>query len=106
VPNLVIGRSIAAKGCYFVLIQSNQRSSQQTGFFAAQGLCPASWQNHGLQNLAATSFAHGSRFRQVLLCPSAALPIIVLPAFAQSFFADRRGKEEYRQTATNKCDIA
>jgi hypothetical protein len=34
------------------LIQSNQKSSQQRGFFAAQGLCPANQAEPGLQTIA------------------------------------------------------
>ena len=45
-------------------------------------------QNHGLQNLAPTSFALGPRLRQVLLCPCRPQVTIVLPAFARNYFAD------------------
>jgi hypothetical protein len=40
------------EGCYFVLIQSNQKSSRQKGFFASQGLCLQTGQNHGLESFA------------------------------------------------------
>jgi hypothetical protein len=39
-------------GCYFVLIQSNQKSSRQKGFFAAPAFAPQTRQNHGLESFA------------------------------------------------------
>jgi hypothetical protein len=45
------------EGCYFVLIQSNQKSSRQKGFFAARAFAPQTGQNHGLESFALLAFA-------------------------------------------------
>jgi hypothetical protein len=39
------------------LIQSNQKSSRQKGFFAAQGFALQTGQNHGLESFAPLAFA-------------------------------------------------
>ncbi|QHS57487.1 hypothetical protein GWR56_18760 [Mucilaginibacter sp. 14171R-50] len=51
------------------MIQSNQKSSQQKGFFAAHGHYLQSMQNHGLQNLASTSFAHSHALQASIAMP-------------------------------------
>ncbi|MBB5394112.1 hypothetical protein [Mucilaginibacter sp. AK015] len=72
------------------MIQSNQKSSQQKGFFAHKAFTPQSRQNHGLQNLAPTSFAPRpcASGKYCYALPPAAH--IVLPAFVRSCFADER----------------
>jgi hypothetical protein len=74
-------------GCYFWLDPKvTKRSSQQKGFFAAQGLCPANSAKPGLETIA----------HSLIACPSANIPYalqphmatIVLPDFARSCSAD------------------
>ncbi|MBB5396144.1 hypothetical protein [Mucilaginibacter sp. AK015] len=47
------------------MIQSNQKSSQQKGFFAAQGFTPQIVQNHGLETFAPRFAAQASRFSKI-----------------------------------------
>jgi hypothetical protein len=68
------------------LIQSNQKSSQQKGFFAALGFCAAKLAKPRLESIAL--------LRSLLPPASAKVPMpcrpqatIVLPAFARSCFA-------------------
>ncbi|MBB5397724.1 hypothetical protein [Mucilaginibacter sp. AK015] len=73
------------------MIQKKQKSSQQKGFFAHKAFTLQGRQNHGLQNLAPTSFAPGPCASGKYCYALAALKaIIVLPAFARSCFADER----------------
>jgi hypothetical protein len=74
---------------YFSLMKSNQKSSQQKGFFAARGLYPAKRTEPGLELLPLPSTPHACKN---FLCPAAALPHIVLPVFARSCSADTLGK--------------
>jgi hypothetical protein len=71
------------------LIQSNQKSSQQKCFFAAQGLYPA----NQAKPRAAKPYLHFVRSLpqasdKVRYAPATALPTIVLPTFARSCSAD------------------
>ncbi|RYY36087.1 MAG: hypothetical protein EOP46_07705 [Sphingobacteriaceae bacterium] len=63
-----------------------KKSSQQKGFFAAQGICPANQPKPGPDLFCPT--AHCSRFSKNIKCPTAALPLNVLSDFARSCFAD------------------
>jgi hypothetical protein len=92
VPLINWPRSIAAGGCYFVLIQSNQKSSRQKGFFAAPGLCPANQPEPRAGIFCPTAFALAPRFCKIFYALATLKAIIVLPAFARSCFADT-GKE-------------
>jgi hypothetical protein len=70
------------------LIQSNQKSSRQKGFFAHQAFALQTMQNHGLESFAPLAFAHSPRFSKISYAPAAHKATIVLPAFARSCFAD------------------
>ena len=79
-------------GCYFVLIQSNQRSSQQRGFFTHKAFALQINQNHGLQYFYPTSFALFLRFSKNLLCPCNHTGYHVLLDFVRSLSADGKRK--------------
>jgi hypothetical protein len=74
-------------GCYFVLIQSNQKSSQQKCFFALKASALQIRQNQGCKQLPHL-VRTGPCFSKYLLCPAAAQATIVLPDFARSLSAD------------------
>jgi len=61
-------RSIAAEGCYFVLIQSNQRSSQQRGFLAHKAFTLQAARTTGCNSLPLLR-SRKAELRQVMLCP-------------------------------------
>jgi hypothetical protein len=87
-------------GCYFVLIQSNQKSSRQKGFFAAPGLCPANRAEPRAGIFCPTSFAHCLRFCKISYAPATHEATIVLPAFARSCFADAGKKKKSCQSTS------
>jgi hypothetical protein len=69
----------------YVLIQSNQKSSQQKGFFAALSLCPANRAEPSPQ-LWGESFA-------------------LLPTFARSCFADRKNQENPANQGSDNLNV-
>ncbi|WP_221283380.1 hypothetical protein [Mucilaginibacter lappiensis] len=73
-------------------MKSNQKSSHQKCFFAAQGLCPANRTEPGLQLFCPTLFALFPTLQQKLANAPATQASIVLPAFARSCSADGKKK--------------
>ena len=71
--------------CYFLLIESNQRSSHQRGFFAARAFALQSVSTLGLQYFCPASLALGLRFSKNLLCPSSRTAQHVLPDSPEAY---------------------
>jgi len=84
-----LGRGRAS---YFCRHKSNQKGCQQKCFCALIAFALQTWQNHGLLNFAATSFAHIPASGKIANALTAAQATIVLPAFVRSRSAD--GGEE------------
>jgi hypothetical protein len=68
---MIIGPLIRRKGCYFVLIQSNQKSSRQKCFFAHRAFALQTGQNHGLESFALLAFAPVPCFSKISYARSA-----------------------------------
>jgi hypothetical protein len=73
---------------YFPLMESNQRSSQQRGFFAAHGLYPANQVKPRAAIFCPAIAPACPRFSKSCYAPAAAQATIVLPDFARSLSAD------------------
>ncbi|NHA04045.1 hypothetical protein G7092_09570 [Mucilaginibacter sp. HC2] len=78
-------------------MKSNQKSSQQRGFFALTALALQNGQNQGCNYFALLRSLTSPGFSKNLLCPAAAQSTIVLPAFARSLSADGGKKESLLQ---------
>ncbi|WP_295712332.1 hypothetical protein [Mucilaginibacter sp.] len=79
------------EGCYFCLdTKVTKKSSQQIGFFAAQASALQTGQNHGLLNLASTSFALGLPFGNVHYAPPAHYPTKFCPLSPETYLLTGR----------------
>ncbi|MGF7038411.1 hypothetical protein [Mucilaginibacter lappiensis] len=72
------------------MIQSNQRSSQQKCFFAHKAFALQTSQNHGLLNLAATSFAQSSASARFANAPAITQSIMFCPLSAEAYLLTGR----------------
>ena len=86
VPLLIGPLNRRGKGCYFILIQSNQKSSRQKGFLPHKAFALQTGQNHGLESFAPLRSLIGPRFSKISYVLAALKTTIVLPAFARSCF--------------------
>jgi len=75
-------------GCYFVLIQSNQKSTQQKGFFAAQASHAQSRKNCGLESFCFETLSVADPAMQKFPMPCPAHRPAVFSAFSRSLSAD------------------
>jgi hypothetical protein len=76
---------MAAEAFFLFLDKKKQKSSQQRGFFAAHGLCPANQVKPRAVIFLPPSLHKAQRFSKKLLCPACAQPSSVLPDFTRSF---------------------
>jgi hypothetical protein len=72
---------------------TTNKSSQQKCFFALIAFALQIRQNQGCNYFAPLRSRVSLRFSKNLLCPASAQATIVLPAFARSLTADKKGKK-------------
>ncbi|SDQ00923.1 hypothetical protein SAMN05428975_5559 [Mucilaginibacter sp. OK268] len=79
-------------GCYFVLIQSNQRSSHQKCFFSHSAFTLQIGQNHGLLNLTSNRSLMSHASARFANAPTAAHPTMFCPFSPEAYLLT--GKEK------------
>ncbi|MBL4678916.1 MAG: hypothetical protein JKY70_22395 [Mucilaginibacter sp.] len=91
--------------------QKKQKFKSAKRLLRRTGLYPANHAEPRPQKLAATSFPQSRRFSKYCYALAGAQATIVLPAFARSFFADRKKKttikicHSERSEESNRVDL-